>query len=312
MPNDLKIFSGSASAELTQEICKYLCMEMGKSTVGRFSDGEISVKLNENVRGSDLFVVNSTSRPQDSHLMELLMMVDAARRASAGRVTAVIPYYGYARQDRKDQPRVPITARLVANLITAAGAGRVLTIDLHADQIQGFFDIIVDHLYATPVLVDYARREGLDNLVIVAPDPGSVKRARDFANRLHAELVIVDKRRERANVSEVMNVIGDVEGRNAIVLDDMIDTAGTLVKAAQAVVDKGACSARACCTHPVFSGRAVENIEESCLEQVVVCNTIALSPDKLVPKIKVLSVARLLGEAIRRIHHGESVSSLFV
>lgn len=286
----------------------------GEAVVSAFSDGEIRVQIQEHVRGRDVFLINSTSPPVNQHLMELLILIDAARRASAGRITAVIPYFGYARQDRKDKARVPITAKLVANLITAAGADRVLTVDLHCGQIQGFFDIPVDHLAADIVFCDTLKREGLqENLVVVSPDMGSVGRAREFASRLGAPIAIVDKRRPRENVSEVMNVIGNVEGKNALLLDDMIDTGGTLVKAAKAIKDFGALSVRACATHTVFSGPALDYIENSVLEELLVCDSVPLTPRAAAnPAIRVLSLAPLIGEAIRRIHQDESVSSLFI
>jgi len=310
---DLKVFSGSASERLTEGICKHLELTRAQATVGRFSDGEVHVQIGENVRGWDVFIVNSTSPPVDYHLMELLIMVDAAKRASAERVTAVLPYFGYARQDRKDKARVPITAKLVANLLTAAGVDRVLTVDLHCGQIQGFFDIPMDHLSAEIVFVNYLlQRNAKDDMVIVAPDTGSVGRAREFANHLGAPLAIVDKRRPRENVSEVMNIIGDVKDKHALVFDDMIDTAGTLVKAAQALKNQGALSVRACATHPILSGSAWENIEGSALEEILVCDSIPLS-DKAQgnARVQVLTLAPLIGEAIRRIHKDESVSSLF-
>lgn len=310
---DLKVFCGSASGALAEGICQNLEVTLGACYVGQFSDGEINVQIGENVRGRDVYLVNSTSPPVNQHLMELLIMVDAARRASAERVTAVLPYFGYARQDRKEKARVPITAKLVANLLTAAGVDRVLTVDLHCGQIQGFFDLPVDHLAAEVVFVQHLRKSGLNkDSVIVSPDMGSVKRAREFANRLGVPLAIVDKRRPRDNVAEVMNVIGEVKGMHAVLLDDMIDTGGTLVKAAEALLERGALSVRACTTHGVFSGNALENIRGSQLEEVIVCDSIQLSPAaKAIEKIKVLTLAPLIAEAIRRIHKDESVSSLF-
>lgn len=312
--NTMKIFSGNASRPLSQGICQHLGVTQGEAVVSAFSDGEIRVQIQEHVRGRDVFLINSTSPPVNQHLMELLILIDAARRASAGRITAVIPYFGYARQDRKDKARVPITAKLVANLITAAGADRVLTVDLHCGQIQGFFDIPVDHLAADIVFCDTLKREGLqENLVVVSPDMGSVGRAREFASRLGAPIAIVDKRRPRENVSEVMNVIGNVEGKNALLLDDMIDTGGTLVKAAKAIKDFGALSVRACATHTVFSGPALDYIENSVLEELLVCDSVPLTPRAAAnPAIRVLSLAPLIGEAIWRIHQDESVSSLFI
>jgi len=313
MPVDeLKVFCGNAVPELSNEICDYLGVPLGDASVSRFSDGEINVKLNENVRGADVFLINSTAPPVNRNLMELLILIDAARRASARRITAVVPYYGYARQDKKDKPRVPMTSKLVANLITAAGADRVLTMDLHAGQIQGFFDIPVDHLYAAPVLVDYFKKRHFEELCVVAPDTGGVTRARAFAKRLDADLVIIDKRRPSPNEAEIMNVVGDVQGRQVLIVDDMVDTGGTLVQAAHALFEQGAKVVTASCTHPVLSGSAMEKIDNSSIEELVVCNTIPIDQKKMVSKIKVLSVAGLLGEAIRRIHNEDSVSSLFV
>lgn len=308
----MKIFSGSASRALTERICAHLGVEPGRINVGRFSDGEIKVQIGENIRGKDVFLVNSTSPPVNDHLVELLIMIDAANRASADRVTAVLPYFGYARQDRKDRPRVPITAKLVSNLLVAAGVDRVLTMDLHCGQIQGFFDIPLDHLSGDIMFVRHYLQETPENLVVVAPDTGSVHRIRDFARRLEAPLVIVDKRRPKENVAEVMNVIGDVEGKRALIFDDMIDTAGTLVKAAQAVREHGAIDVRTCSTHSVFSGDAVARIESSVLDEVLVSDTIPLSEAAARSgKVRVLSIAPLIGEAIRRIHHEESISILF-
>lgn len=311
--SDMKVFSGSASEALAQGICSHLETEKGRCIVSQFSDGEIRIQIGENIRGRDVFLVNSTSPPVNRHLMELLILIDAAKRASAERVTAVLPYFGYARQDRKDKPRVPITAKLVANLLTAAGADRVLTVDLHCGQIQGFFDIPVDHLTAEVVFVKhFLEGELTENLIVVSPDTGSVGRAREFANQVGAPLAIVDKRRPKQNVAEVMNIIGDVEGRHAIIFDDLIDTAGTLTKAAKALKEHGALTVRACATHPVLSGPAVSNIEDSILEELIVCDSIPLSePMASNPKVKVLTLSALIGEAIRRIHKDESVSSLF-
>ena len=312
MSKELKLFSGNANPALAKEICQCLGVGLGEALVSEFSDGEIRVRIEENVRGADVFVVQSCCTPVNNSIMELLIMIDALKRSSAYRITAVIPYFGYARQDRKDQPRVPISAKLMADLITTSGADRVLTMDLHAGQIQGFFNIPVDHLYATPVLLDYITREGGPDLVVVSPDAGGVERARAFAKRLQASLAIIDKRREGPNNAQIMNIIGDVEGRNALLLDDMIDTAGTIVQGAQACAEKGARMVWAGCTHPVLSGPALERIQESCLTQVVVTNTIPLNgKDQRCPKLRVLSVAPLLGEAITRIHEEESVSSLF-
>jgi ribose-phosphate pyrophosphokinase len=313
MPEGIQLFTGNSNRKLAKEIADYLNIQVGDATVSTFSDGEISVQIDENIRGSDVFVVQSTCTPVNNNLMELLLMVDAARRASAGRITAVIPYYGYARQDRKAQPRVPITARLVADLLSVTGIDRVLTIDLHAGQIQGFFDIPVDHLYAAPVHVDYVKKEYLNDLVIVSPDAGGVERARAFAKRVDASLAIIDKRREKANVSEVMHVIGDVSGKNAILFDDMIDTAGTITHAAAALKENGAKRVVAACAHAVLSGPALDRINDSALEDVIVTNTIPMDENqKKCKKLTVLSVAPLLGEAIKRIHEETSVSSLFV
>lgn len=309
---EMKVFSGNSNPALAREICRYLGIPLGEAEVKTFSDGEVAVEIAENIRGRDVFIVQSTCPPVNDNLMELLIMIDAARRASAGRITAVIPYYGYARQDRKVAPRQPISAKLVANLITVAGASRVLTMDLHAGQIQGFFDIPVDNLYARPVLLQYIKKNFPDDLVVVSPDAGGVERARAFAKRLDASLAIIDKRRERANVAEVMNIIGDVQGKVAVIVDDMVDTAGTLAKAAEALMDKGAKEVFGCCTHPVLSGNAVERIENSPIRELIVTDTIPLSPEAAkCPKIKVLSVAKLFGEAIKRIHLNESVSVLF-
>ena len=310
---DMKVFSGRASQALTAGICASLEVEPARCTVTTFSDGEINIQIGENVRGRDVFLVNSTSPPVNRHLMELLIMIDASKRASAERVTAVIPYYGYARQDRKEKARVPITAKLVANLLTAAGADRILTVDLHCGQIQGFFDIPVDHLAAEVVFVKYIEeRERAEDLMVVSPDMGSVKRAREFADRLGVPMAIVDKRRPRDNVAEVMNIIGEVDGKNCVLLDDMIDTGGTLCKAAEALKSRGAVSVKAFATHPVFSGKALENIANSELEEVIVCDSIPLSETAMaIPKIKQLSLAPLIAEAIRRVHKDESVSSLF-
>ncbi len=310
MPWTMKVFSGNANIPMAQEVCDVLGIPMGKAKVTRFSDGEVNVQILESVRGSDVFLIQPTCPPVDENLMELLVMLDALRRASAGRVTAVIPYYGYARQDRKVQPRVPITAKLVADLLTAAGADRVLTVDLHAGQIQGFFNIPVDNLLAMPIFLQYLEEKGVDNLVVVSPDAGGVERARAFAKKLHLPLAIIDKRRVADNVAEVMHVIGEVEGKRALILDDMIDTAGTLVKSVEALLEHGAIECIAAATHPVFSGPARDRIESSALKEVVVTNTIPLKAE--FTKVKVLSVAPIIAEAIRRIHLGESVSSLFV
>ncbi|MGH7255601.1 MAG: ribose-phosphate diphosphokinase [Nitrospirales bacterium] len=312
MSHDIKVFSGNANPALAKEICAHMGIGLGAATVSAFSDGEIRIKIEENVRGADVFVVQSCCAPVNTSIMELLILIDALKRSSASRITAVIPYFGYARQDRKDEPRVPISAKLMADLITTAGASRALTMDLHAGQIQGFFNIPVDHLYATPVQLDYIRKAGKKDMVIVSPDAGGVERARAFAKRLQASLAIIDKRREGPNNAQIMNIIGDVEGRTALLLDDMIDTAGTIVQGAQACADKGARNVWASCTHPVLSGPALERLQQSCLTEVVVTNTIPLNgKDQQCSKLRVLSVAPLLGEALKRIHNEESVSSLF-
>ena len=313
MLNNIKIFSGNANVPLAREICNSLDIPLGKANVKKFGDGEIQLEIEENVRGMDVFIVQSTCTPVNVSLMELLIMMDAIKRASAERITAVIPYYGYARQDRKVAPRVPITAKLVADLITTAGADRILTIDLHAGQIQGFFNIPVDHLYAAPVMVEFIKSKFANNLVIVSPDAGGVERARAFAKRLGASLAIIDKRRTKPNESNVMNIIGEIKGTTALLLDDMVDTAGTLTQAANALLKEGAAKVVACCTHPVLSGTAIEKISKSGLQQMVVTDTIPLGEDaKSCKKISILSVAKLLGEAIKRIHNNDSVSSLFV
>lgn len=313
MPDVLKLFSGNANIALAKDIASYLGIALGEATVGTFSDGETNVKINENVRGTDVFVVQPTSSPVNNHLMELLIMTDAFKRASARRITAVIPYYGYARQDRKVQPRVPITSRLVADLITTAGANRVLTVDLHAGQIQGFFGVPVDNLFATPVLYEYLQKNGLHNPVVISPDAGGVERARAFGKRLGATIAIIDKRRSAPNEAEVMNIIGDVDGRDALILDDMIDTAGTITKAVSAIKAHGARRVIAACTHAVLSGPAISRLNGSELDEVVVTNTIAMdNKQRECPKLRVLTVAPLLGEAIKRIHEEASVSSLFM
>jgi len=309
----LQVFSGRAHPTLTSAICDYLQIGMGSLKLGNFSDGEIYCQIQDNVRGADAFIVQPTGRPSNESLVELLIILDAFRRASPSRVCVVMPYMGYARQDRKDAPRVPITAKLIANLITTAGAGRVLTIDLHAAQIQGFFDIPVDHLYAAPVLIDAIRAKGLERLALVSPDAGGVERARAFAKRLKVDLAIMDKRRPEANKAEIMNVIGEVRDRDCVIIDDIIDTAGTLVKTAEALMERGARSVSACAVHPVFSGPAIERIEASPIGKVLVTDTLPLSAAATAcGKIEQLSLAVLLGEAIRRIHEGASVSSLFV
>jgi ribose-phosphate pyrophosphokinase len=308
-----KIFCGTANTALADEVCHFLGMTRGQSLVTRFKDGEVYLQIQENVRGGDVFVIQPTCRPVDEHLMELLLMIDALKRASARRITAVIPYFGYARQDRKDKPRVPISSKLVADLLTTAGADRALIVDLHAPQLQGFFNIPVDHLFASPVLVDHFKKMNLPNLTVVSPDAGGVERARFFAKKMDAALAIVDKRRTDVNVAEVMHVIGDVAGRTCLVIDDLIDTAGTLVKTAAALKQNGAAAVYACCSHPVFSGEAVENISKSCLTKVVVTNTIPLSEAaQREPKIEKLTIAGLLGRAIQSIHEETSVSKLFL
>ncbi len=313
MLNELKVISGSSNLPMAKEICDHLGIPLGAMTVSTFSDGEIMVRIEENVRGMDIFVVQSCSDPVNTNVMELLIILDALKRSSARRITAVIPYYGYARQDRKDQPRVPVTAKLIADLITTAGAQKVLTMDLHAGQIQGFFNIPVDHLYATPVLLNHLKSMDLKDLVIVSPDAGGVERARAFAKRLKAGLAIIDKRREGPNQAKIMNIIGDVENRDVVLLDDMIDTGGTITQGAQACAEKGARRVLAGCTHAVLSGPALQRLNDSPLDRVIVTNTIPpAGRSQTCKKIEVLSVAPLLGEAIRRIHNEESVSSLFV
>ncbi len=310
---DLKIFSGSANPQLSREIADVLGIPLGQARLRRFPDSEVSFQIDENIRGADVFIVQPTSTPVDQHLMELLVMIDAFRRSSAARITAVVPYYGYARQDRKDKPRVPISAKLVANLLSAAGTNRMLTMDLHKAQIQGFFDIPVDHLFAAPVIIDYCSRMRYPNLTMVSPDAGGAERARAYAKRLDAELAIVDKRRTEDGTAEVMNVIGDVRGRTCILQDDIIDTAGTIQKAATALKDSGAERVLACAVHGVLSGPAIERIEKAPLDQLIVTNSIPLNEaGQKCKKIVVLSVARLLGQAIRNIHEETSVSSLFV
>jgi ribose-phosphate pyrophosphokinase len=310
---DLKIFSGRAHPALAGEICEYLGIPVGQVTLFNFSDGENYCQIDENVRGADVFVVQPTSSPVNDHVMELLILLDAFRRSSASRITAVMPYFGYARQDKKDKPRVPIAAKLMADLLTASGADRILTMDLHTLQIQGFFNIPVDHLFAAPVLLDAIREMNVQDLVIVSPDVGGVARARAIGKRLGAALAIIDKRRSGPNETEVLNVIGDVHGRDVLILDDIIDTAGTLVQAAEALVKQGARRTFAAAVHPVFSGPALERIQDSALETLFVTITIRVEDAmRRCPKIRTLSVAPLLGEAIQRIHQGASVSSLFV
>jgi ribose-phosphate pyrophosphokinase len=309
----LTIFSGGSTRELAESICKYVEVPLGRAEVTKFSDGESYVEIGENVRGVNCFVVQSTATPVNHNLMELLIMIDALKRASAGSIIAVLPYFGYARQDRKVKPRTPISAKLVADLITAAGANRVLAMDLHAGQIQGFFNIPFDHIFAMPVLMDALRARFGPGVVVVSPDAGGVERARAYSKRLNATLAIIDKRRSSPNVSEVMHLIGDVKGKDAVIVDDMIDTAGTLAQAARAVMEHGARSVSACATHAVLSGPALQRIEESPLSEVYVTDTIPPSEAvKQSKKFKVATVARLLGEAVKRIHHGDSISSLFI
>ena len=309
----LKILTGNAHPALAREICQHLGVPLARMNVSRFPDGEVRLQIMENVRGADVFLVQPTCRPVNENLVELLIILDALRRASAYRITAVMPYYGYARQDRKDKPRVPISAKLVADLVTSAGANRVLALDLHAGQIQGYFDIPVDHLYATPVTVNYFRKLRLKNLVVVSPDPGGVERARAFAKRLKVPLAIIDKRREDADVVEMFNVIGEVDGKSCLIVDDMIGTGGTLGQGAKALKAKGASRVLACCTHGVFAGNAIDNIMDSPLEQVVATNSIPLLPEaQACERIKVLSVANLLAEAIKSIYKETSVSRLFI
>ena len=313
MLDRLKLFGGNSNPELTAKICQHLQILQGKAVVQTFSDGEIMVEIGENVRGRDVFVMQSTCSPVNHNLMELLVLMDALKRASAWRITAVLPYYGYARQDTKVLPRVPISAKLVADLITVAGGHRVICLDLHANQIQGFFDIPVDNLFAAPVLLEYIRQYFNGELVVVSPDAGGVERARAFAKRLHASLAIIDKRRDEDQKVKAMHIVGEVEGKAAIILDDMVDTGGTLTEAAKALAENGALSINACCTHAVLSGNAIGRIEESAIENLIVTDSIPLQPEtKGCKKIKVLTVANLLGEAIKRTHLNDSVSSLFV
>jgi ribose-phosphate pyrophosphokinase len=310
---EMKLFGGTSNTTLTAEICDYLGIEPGKITVKTFSDGETSVEIGENIRGQDLFVLQSTCTPVNDNLMQLLIIMDALRRASAERVTAVIPYYGYGRQDRKTKPRVPITAKLVADLITVGGANRVVSMDLHAGQIQGYFNIPVDNIFAAPILLKYIQTNFQNDLVIVSPDAGGVERARAFAKRLNASLAIIDKRRDAPNIAKAMNIIGEVQGKIAIILDDMVDTAGTLTEAAKALKNREASAIHACCTHAVLSGPAIERIDSSPIDSLLVTNTIPLNDNaKECKKITVLSIAELMGETIRRIHSSNSVSTLFV
>ena len=307
----LKVFTCNANPKLAKEIAEHIGVPLGNAQAVQFSDGECQIKLNESVRGCDVFVIQPTSAPVNEHLMELLVMVDALKRASAKSINVVIPYYGYARQDRKARARDPITAKLVANLIETAGAQRVITMDLHATQIQGFFDIPVDHLLGVPILAKHFAEKGLEDIVVVSPDHGGVTRARKLAERLEAPIAIIDKRRPEPNVAEVMNIVGNIEGKTAIIIDDIIDTAGTITLAANALVEAGARDVYACCTHPVLSGPAIERITNSKIKELIVTNSIPLSDDKLTDKITVLSVAPIIGEAIIRVHEELSVSKLF-
>ncbi|AFS79380.1 ribose-phosphate pyrophosphokinase PrsA [Gottschalkia acidurici 9a] len=309
--NNIKIFAGNSNKDLAENICTELGIEMGSSEVGKFSDGEISVNIGETVRGVDVFIIQPTCPPSNDNLMELLIMIDALKRASAGRINAVVPYYGYARQDRKAKARDPITSKLVADIITAAGADRVVSMDLHAAQLQGYFDIPVDHLLGGPILAEYFKKMVDKDTVIVSPDVGGVQRARNFASILDLPIAIIEKRRPKANVSEVMNVIGDIEGKNAIIVDDIIDTAGSMTKAAQVLQDFGAKKVYACCTHAVLSGPAIERIKDSVIEKLVVTDTIPLSEEKQIDQIDVVSVAPMFAKAIKRIYQNESVSTLF-
>ena len=309
--HEMLVFSGNSNRKLADEICDNLRISLGNSVVGRFSEGEIKVKINEDVRGRDVFIIQSICPPVNDNLMELLILIDALKRSSAWRITAVVPYYGYARQDRKDQPRVPITAKLVANLLTAAGANRVLTIDLHAGQIQGFFDIPLDHLFAINVFADYFAKRRVKNLVVVSPDVGGIKMARAYAKRLKAGLAVVDKRRVNDEKTEVMFIMGEVKGKNCLIVDDIVATAGSLVEAAQALRNNGAGNIFAAITHPILSGPAVDRVKKSKIEKLMVANTIPVSKDKNIPKIEVLSIASLLAEAIDRIHNEKSISVLF-
>jgi len=311
-PDRIKIFTGSANPSLAEAMCRQLGLELGQLKLKRFSDGEINLQLLENVRGADCFVVQPTCSPVEFHLMELLCMMDALKRSSAERITAVLPYYGYGRQDRKDKPRVPISAKLVASLLETAGADRIMALDLHAAQIQGFFDVPVDHLFFRPVMIDYFKPQNVEDLTVVSPDAGGVERARSVAKRLNAPLAIIDKRREEANVAEVMNVIGDVSGQNCLIVDDLIDTAGTLVRGSEALLEYGAKSVSACATHAVLSGQAVERIAASRIKEVVFSNSIPLSDEaERCGKIRQLSVAPLLARAVQSIHEETSVSILF-
>ncbi|MGN1387741.1 MAG: ribose-phosphate diphosphokinase [Bacillus sp. (in: firmicutes)] len=309
-PN-LKVFSLNSNKGLATEIADAIGVELGKCSVTRFSDGEVQIKIEESIRGCDVFVIQSTSQPVNENLMELLIMIDALKRASARTINVVMPYYGYARQDRKAHAREPITAKLVANLLETAGAMRVITLDLHAPQIQGFFDILIDHLIAVPILSDYFANKNLDDIVIVSPDHGGVTRARKMADRLKAPIAIIDKRRPKPNVAEIMNIVGNIEGKTAILIDDIIDTAGTITLAANALVENGAAEVYACCSHPVLSGPAIERIQNSKIKELVVTNSIELPEEKKIDKVVELSVAPLLAEAIIRVHEEQSVSTLF-
>lgn len=308
----VKIFAGNGGKNLSLKICKELGLPLGEANVGSFSDGEIAITIDESVRGADVFLIQSTAPPHvNTYLMELLIMIDALKRASAGRITAVIPYYGYARQDRKARARDPISAKLVADLLTTAGADRVLTMDLHASQIQGYFDIPLDHLLGQPLLADYVKRKGIEDLVVVSPDFGSVTRARDFSSKIDSTIAIIEKRRPEANKAEVMSIIGEVKDKNVVLVDDMIDTAGTLCQAAEVLIEMGAKSVMACCTHAVFSGPAIERLKASAIDEVVILDTIELDSDKRFDKLTILSSAKLFAEAIRRIYQNESVSEIF-
>lgn len=309
--DELKLFTGRANPELARKITEYLSIPLGKMKIKSFSDRETYVKINESVRGKDIFLLQPTSPPANENLMELLIMIDAAQRASADRITAVIPYYGYARQDKKDQPRVPITSKLVANLITTAGADRVLAMDLHVGQIQGFFDIKVDHLFAVSIIIDYFKKRNLKNLAILSPDVGGLRRARAYAKRLKVPLTLVDKRRPADNKAEVINIVGKIKGKQVLIVDDIVDTGGTLLAAVDSLIEKGATAVYASCTHAVLSGKAYEKINASPLKEMVITDTIPLDSKKTGGKMKVLSVAPLLGEAIKRIHRNQSVSELF-
>ncbi|MCM3006909.1 ribose-phosphate diphosphokinase [Priestia koreensis] len=308
---NLKVFSLNSNPDLADEIAKVIGVELGKCSVTRFSDGEVQINIEESIRGCDVYVIQPTSAPVNEHIMETLIMIDALKRASAKTINIVMPYYGYARQDRKARAREPITAKLVANLLETAGATRVITLDLHAPQIQGFFDILIDHLVGVPILGEYFKSKNLDDIVVVSPDHGGVTRARKLAERLKAPIAIIDKRRPRPNVAEVMNIVGNIEGKTAILIDDIIDTAGTITLGASALIENGATEVYACCTHPVLSGPAIERIENSKIKELVVTNSIALAEEKKIPKVTQLSVAPLLAEAIIRVHEEQSVSTLF-